>query len=111
MLLDYLRYVIRLDLAVPDAFGIDQDGHADRAKTYRATVRQDDFAQGIPSLRFFALTQTFLFEDPDKLLLYLSAAHLGTRLSVTYENVSLDRGNHYRCELFELLAVVYEFWL
>ena len=40
MFFDDLRNVIGLDLAIPDTFGIDEDGDADRAKADRAAIRQ-----------------------------------------------------------------------
>ena len=63
MLLDDLSYVFGLDLCVPDAFGIDENGWTDLTKIYRATIRQHHFATRIAAFRFFALTQTLNFKD------------------------------------------------
>ena len=40
VLFDDLGNVVGLDLAVPDTFGIDENGDADRAKSDRAAIRQ-----------------------------------------------------------------------
>jgi len=67
MLLDDLRNIIGLDLTVPDAFGIDEDGDADRAKADRAAIRQNDLAHRISAFFLFALAQAFGFENAFKL--------------------------------------------
>ena len=59
MFFDDLGYIFGLDLAVPDAFGIDENGDADRAEADRAAIGQDDRAHRISALFFFALTEAF----------------------------------------------------
>ena len=111
MLLDDLGYIFGLDLAVPDTFGIDEDGHADRAKADRAAIGQDDLAQRISAFRLFALADAFCLKDALKLGLYLCRVDLRARLAVTYEHVPLDRSFHDRGQLFELFAVLDDLFL
>lgn len=59
MFFDDLGHVVRLDLAVPDSFGIDEDGNADRAKSDRAAICEHDRAHRISALFFFSLTEAF----------------------------------------------------
>ena len=44
MFFDDLGHVLRLDLCVPNAFGIDEYGRADQAKVDRAAIGQNDLA-------------------------------------------------------------------
>ena len=76
MFFNDFRYVLGLDLAVPDAFGVDEDGDADGAKSDRAAICQYDLAHRISSLFLFALAETFGLKDSFKFGLHLSRTDL-----------------------------------
>ena len=75
---DDLGNVFRLDLAIPGAFGLDENGDADRAKSNRAALCQDHFTHRISTLRFFSLTQAFGLENALKFGFDIRSADLGT---------------------------------
>ena len=106
MLFNDLFDILRLDLAVPDAVGIDKDGDAYRAKSDRAAVRQDDLAHRISALGFLSLADALFLQNAFELGLDLGRADLRTRLTVADKNVPPDGSFHDRCQFFEPFAVV-----
>src|SRR5215216_1619577 len=108
MLFDDLGDIFRLDLSIPNALGINENGDTDRAKADGTTICQNNLAHRISALRFLSLPQTFFLQYALELSLDLRAADLRTRFAVADENVAPDGCLHDRCQLFQLVVVVDE---
>lgn len=106
---DDLVNVLGSNLGIPNTVRINQYGCADRAKTDRAAVRQNDRAHWITPFGFLPLPDAFLLEFLFERGLYRGAPYRRARLSIAHKNVMPDRSLGHGRQLFELIAIRDEF--
>ena len=75
MFFDYFGDVFGCYLAVPDAFGIDEDGGADGAEADGAAVRENDGSVWVAAFGFFSVAELFRFEFAFEGGFYVCASH------------------------------------